>query len=537
VTFKIGCPLPGVDFWGSLRHRVRVCMAKPFNFGSVRLTADEDDPNARQQGEDPFRILILGDFSGRTNRGVRDERSIRERSPIEVDRDNIDKVMSRLAPELRLPLGESGSIHLNFSELEDFHPDRLFEGVAAFEALRQLRNKLSDSATFPEAARELGLVLERESSGRTSNPQEAGEVAPSATRLASGNLLEEMIEETEARAGDREPERAPDPVRDFAQRVAAKYSQNVLDPRQPQVLAVLDRAIGGLMRAILHHPDFQGLEAVWRATSFLIHRLETNSQLKVYLLDISKDELAVDIGSEVDLHQTSIYRVLVESAVEMPGAEPWTLILGCYSFDEQRENAPFLTRMAQFAQRAQAPFIAEANPRLLGCSALKSARPAEDWNDVASWWPELRQHPEARYLALAIPRFLLRLPYGKETSALESFDFEEFSEAAVHEDYLWANPAFAVALLLGQSFSQVGWQMRPGMRAEIGQLPLHIDGMSGEAQAKPCCEVLLAEQTVEEIIERGFIPLVSFKNRDSLRIARIQSIADPARPLAGRWQW
>jgi predicted component of type VI protein secretion system len=139
-------------------------------------------------------------------------------------------------------------------------------------------------------------------------------------------------------------------------------------------------------------------------------------------------------------------------------------------------------------------------------------------------------------VALAMPRFLLRLPYGRETSRLESFDFEEFPGSPSHGGYLWGNPAFAVALLLGQSFSEEGWQMRPGSVSQVENLPLHTYRTDGDSQLKPCAEVLLTEEAVERMLESGLIPLVSFKGRDSVRVGRFQSIADPQRPLAGRWQ-
>jgi type VI secretion system protein ImpC len=129
----------------------------------------------------------------------------------------------------------------------------------------------------------------------------------------------------------------------------------------------------------------------------------------------------------------------------------------------------------------------------------------------------------------------LRLPYGKKTSPLEEFDFEEFAGTPVHEDYLWGNPAFAVALLLGQSFGEAGWEMRPGTAAEIDRLPLHVYQNGGESVPKPCAEVMLTEEAVERMVEEGLIPLVSFKGRDVVRVARFQSIAEPLRGLAGRW--
>jgi type VI secretion system protein ImpC len=511
-------------------------VAKPFDFGSVNLSAGENDANGRPISETPFRILILGDFSGRANRSICDVKSIAARRPVEIDRDNADEVISRLGVELKLALWKGGFIHLKFSELEDFHPDRLFEKVAGFETLREFHGKLGNPSTFSEAARELGLAVHEVSGVARQDGDPSPLRAPSAVQVVSGSLLDEMIEETESRASRGQAARAPDPVRDFARRVAEQDAQATPDSRQPQVLAVLDRAIGGLMRAILHNRDFQALEAIWRATSFLVRQLDTDSQLKVDLLDISKDELAADLSSVKNLRESGIYRVLVESTVETPGAEPWAAIVGAYRLDEGPENAGLLTGMARIAQRARAPFLAEASPHLLGCASLESATHVREWGDVANWWRELRHVPEAQYVGLAIPRFLLRLPYGKKTSPLESFDFEELGETPGHDDYLWGNPGFALALLLGQSFSEFGWQMSFGTRAQIDRLPLHFEVTTGEAQAKPCAEALLTEETVATMIEAGFMPLVSFKNRDSVRLARFQSIADPTRPLAGLWQ-
>ena len=155
--------------------------------------------------------------------------------------------------------------------------------------------------------------------------------------------------------------------------------------------------------------------------------------------------------------------------------------------------------------------------------------------ELSGSWAELRRRPEADSVALALPRFLLRLPYGKKTLPPESFDFEEFTELPVHEDYLWGNPAFAVALLLAQSFSEAGWEMRPGTTSEIDRLPLHVSGRAGESVSTPCSEALLTEDAVEGILDAGLMPLVSFKDQDRVRLGRFQSIADPPRGLAGRW--
>lgn len=510
-------------------------MPKRFDFGSVNLTAGEESQDARPSSETPFCIAILGDFSGRANRKLFDPKSISERRAVLVDRDNFDEVLSKFGVEIQLPIGDGGRLRLQFSELEDFHPDRIFERLAAFEKLRSLRSRLRDPSTFNEAAAELGLASPEP---EATAPHTAPLVAPNAARLASTSLLDEMIEQTESRNLDNSAKGKPDEVREFARRAAAQSLVATPDSRQPEILALIDRALSGLMRAVLHNSDFQALEAVWQAIFLLVRQLEISSQLKLYLIDISKQELATDLSSAQDLRATGTYPLLVEKSVETPGAEPWSVIVGNYSLDAGNEDAALLSQMARIAHRAGAPFLAAASPRLIGCSSLASAAHPRDWKpspEMAASWAEVRRMPEANAVGLALPRFLLRLPYGKKTSPVEFIDFEEFSDAPVHEDYLWGNPAFAVALLLGQAFADAGWDMCPGALSEIQRLPLHLYTRDGISESKPCAEVLLTEGAVARMIEDGLIPLVSFKGRDSVRIARFQSIAEPRCPLAGRW--
>lgn len=511
-------------------------MPKPFDFGGVNLTAGGDGSNARPSPETPFRVAILGDFSGRANRGISEAKTIGKRRAVLVDRDNFDEVLSRSGAEIQLAIGD-GSLHLRFSELEDFHPDRIFQHLEAFGKLRDLRGRLSDPSTFQDAAQELGLGS-RSTISEPPRPDASPAVAPSAARLASSSLLDEMIEQTESRVDEDRYSRKPDALREFAQRVAAKHLVSTPDARQPEILSVIDRGVSALMGAILHNRDFQALEALWRATFFLVRQLETGSQLKLYLIDISKDELAADLNAATNLRDAGTYRLLVEQSVETPGAEPWALIVGDYAFGGGDDDLSLLSRMAGIARRAGAPFLAGASARLLGCDSLAPSPHPRQWKtppELARRWAELRRRPEADSIGLALPRFLLRLPYGKKTSVVESFDFEEFTDLPVHDDYLWGNPAFAVALLLAQSFGEAGWEMRPGTVTEIDRLPLHVYEKDGEPESKPCAEILLTEDAAERLLEQGLIPLVSFKNRDLVRVMRLQSIADPPRGLAGRW--
>jgi type VI secretion system protein ImpC len=512
-------------------------MPSRFDFGHVNLSAGEDNPVSRPTEETPFCIAILGDFSGRTSRGLVDPKTIGERRPYLVDRDNFDEVLSTLKVELHLPTKDQAPIVFRFSEIDDFHPDRLFEHEI-FGKLKQLRDRMQDPSSFPQVAKELGLIQSEIALSRPPAPNSQPVAAPSAVGLASGSLLDEMIEQTESRISEDRYTRKPDEVREFARQVAAKYSVSAPDPRGPEIIAAVDRAIGDAMRAILHHPDFQALEAIWRATHLLVRQLDTGPQLKLCLFDISREELTADLTSSSDLCETGIFRLLVEKSIHTPGADPWAVIVGGYRFGATDGDMAALSSLSQIAHNTGAPFLAEANPSLLGIPSLFTASHPRDWSNAEQLhpWNELRRQPEADSVGLALPRFMLRLPYGEKTSPLESFAFEECGSEPDHEGYLWGNPAFAAALLLGQSFSESGWKMHPGTVTQLEKLPLHLYMVHGQSESKPCAEILLTDDALESIIGRGLIPLASYKGGDSVRLMRFQSIAEPQRSLAGRWQ-
>jgi type VI secretion system protein ImpC len=307
--------------------------------------------------------------------------------------------------------------------------------------------------------------------------------------------------------------------------VVAPHTVPAENPELPRLRALVDAEAGARMRAMLHHATFQALEAGWRALFHLVRAIETGSQLKLYLLDVSKAELAADLSATDDLRESHVWRILVEDTLGT-GGDAWSVVAGNYSFARTAGDAEMLGRLAKIMSFAGAPFLAEADPGDSGTETEEAARR----------WERLRQLPEARWIGLAMPRFLLRLPYGKRTDPVESFDFEEMPGVPNHQQYLWGNPAFACVELLAEAFANDGWEMRPGAYNEIDRLPVHIYEAEGEKCAKPCAEVLLTERDIEWILEQGYMALASIRGRDAVRLVRFQSIAKPLARLSGRWE-
>lgn len=515
----------------------------PFNRLTLHLTEDLSAPQGIPQEDVPFRILLLGDFSGRgQSESPNTVRGQRRCKPLLVDRDNVNEVMDQYGIRLDLPMAESDGqmISLPLKNLDAFSPDQLITSTERMRALINLRSRLRNTKTFPAAAAELRALAPI---SRIPSTQQAAtpEIDASSGRppTSSENLLDAMLAEAEGTSHREAALGTAGDWREFLQGIAAPFLVPGADPQQDEYVGHVDAALSAMMRAILHHPVFQAMEAAWRGLAFLVSRLETGTDLQLYMLDISQSELAADILNRDDLEGTDFYRILAEETLHTPGDIPWAVIGGIYTFGESEEDLRLLERIALFAQQARAPFIAAASPRLLGCTDLHDTPSARDWQPVEAGlrqrWTELRHAPAARHLGLILPRFLLRLPYGSDTDSIDGFAFEEMTEDVRHEDYLWANPVIACLALLGTAFTDAGWSLRPGQHQEIEGLPLYVHADQGSRCLTPCAETLLAEHTAQHILEQGLMPLLSLKDQDRVRLARFQSIADPPTPLAGQW--
>ena len=215
-------------------------------------------------------------------------------------------------------------------------------------------------------------------------------------------------------------------------------------------------------------------------------------------------------------------------------------MVGHYTFGTGEEDVTLLAYLGAIASLAGAPFLAGADASVLGCRSVAATPDPADWqlgdDDAAQRWQALRASSQASWIGLALPRMLLRLPYGKRTDPVEQFEFDELAGAWNHESYLWGNPALACALLIGRSFMAHGWEMEPGDELEIGDLPAHTLERDGEPQLQACAEAYLTERAGQAILSRGVMPLLSYRNRNAVRVLRFQSLADPVKPLSGPWR-
>ncbi len=520
-------------------------MPDAFSFGNLEFQFGPRASSAqrRPEPETPFRIAVLADLSGRASRAlVQAGPMLAARKPTAIDIDNLDAAMAAMHIQVQVPIGAS-AVAIPIASLDDLHPDQIFDSVDLFQALRSLRSRLLSPASFAAAAAEV----------RSWSPAVPAAPAPAAltpTQVASTQggegAFAALLGKPAARAAAGGAPRSGVDLTTLLKQAVGPYIVPAADPKQAELVATVDRAISGQMRAILHHPNFQSVESAWRAVHLLITTLETTDELSVSVIDASKDELAADLAGASDLRASGLYKLLVDATIGSPGAKPWAVLVGNFTFDRTVADAELLGRIAKIARAAGAPFFAAATPRHVGCTSFDLTPDPDHWTLPADpalpradqAWTTLRKLPEASSIALALPRFLLRIPYGKATEPIDRFEFEEIdaaAPAATHESYLWANPAFACAYLLGDAFASDGWQFTPGGGGDLAGLPVHSWKERGEAKSKPCAEAWLTDRAADRIQDRGLIPVLSIRGRDAVRIAGLRSLAEPAAPIAGRW--
>jgi len=503
--------------------------------------APQARPDIQADDDTSMRILIMGDFSGRANRGLPEGGSeLSDRRVAAVDVDNFERLLARFSPQLRLPVEDSGTeMTINFTQMDDFHPDHLYQKLELFQALRQTRTQLLDPATFEAAAAELRRAAGKRPAAETE--AEIQSAAPSRPEESDATTLERVLGATPAGPTPTGPAALDDEIARMIESVVAPYVLPKADPLQQVYVASVDEAITGQMRRLLHHPDFQAIEAAWRSAYWLISSLETGTDLKVYLLDVSKQELAADLeATGTDFQASGLYKLLVEKGVQTPGGQPWSLLLGNYTFNAGREDVQLLAALGALASQAGGPFLAAAEAKVLGCHGLAETPDPANWQqldaETQQRWQALRNSSAAAWLGLALPRILLRLPYGKQTSRTDEFEFEELPDPRGQEAFLWGNPATVCAMLMGASFTERGWSMEPGDLLELDDLPVYVYKEEGESRLLPCAEVCLSERAADAILSRGIMPLLSYKNRGTVRVARFQSLADPPAALSGVWK-
>jgi type VI secretion system protein ImpC len=306
------------------------------------------------------------------------------------------------------------------------------------------------------------------------------------------------------------------------------------------IIAAIDRKLTEQANQIIHEPSFQALESAWRGLEHLVTNTETDEWLKIRVLNISKKELSRTLRryKGVAWDQSPLFKKIYEAEYGQIGGQPYGVLIGDYYFDHSPPDVELLGGMAQIAAASHAPFIAAAAPsvmRMEGWQELANPRDLTKIFQTPEYaaWRSLRESEDSRYIALAMPRTLGRLPYGAKTSPIDEFDFEENVDGSDASKYLWTNAAYAMGVNLTRSFKLYGWLSRiRGVESGglVEGLPTHtFPTDDGGVDMKCPTEIAISDRREAELSKNGFLPLVHRKNSDLAVFLGSQTLNKPVR--------
>lgn len=288
-------------------------------------------------------------------------------------------------------------------------------------------------------------------------------------------------------------------------------------------IAAIDKALSTQLSAILHNEKFQNLEGSWRGLHHLVSNSETSSQLKIRMLNISKKELARDLEKAVEFDQSQIFKKIYEAEFGSAGGEPYSALIGDYEFSSHPDDVNLVTNMSNIAAAGFCPFIAAAAPQMFGFESFTELSKPRDLGKIfesAEYikWRSFRDSEDSRFVTLAMPRVLARLPYGQSTRPIEAFNFEEISHDGPpqHDDYCWMNAAYAMGAVLTRAYAETGWctTIRGAEGGgKVEGLPSHVFiSDDGDMDQKCPTEIGITDRREAELSKLGFLPLCHYKN-------------------------
>lgn len=304
------------------------------------------------------------------------------------------------------------------------------------------------------------------------------------------------------------------------------------------IVAEIDRKLSEQVNLIMHHPDFQRLEGAWRGLQYVVNNTATDATLKIRVMNISKRDLAKTLrhyrGTGWD--SSPLFKRICQEEYGQFGGEPFGYLVGDYYFDHSPSDVELLAELSKVSASAQTLFIAGASPTVMHLDSWEELANPRNLTKIFTTpeyasWRSLRESERSRYIGLVLPRFLARLPYGRKSSPVKEFDFEEDTGAADHRRYIWANSAYALAVNINRSFELYGWCSRiHGIDhgGSVKRLPEHIFPTDNGGVAMKCpTEITISDHREVELAENGFIPLVHRKNSDCAAFRTAQSLKAP----------
>ena len=368
--------------------------------------------------------------------------------------------------------------------------------------------------------------------------QAAAAAAQAAAKAVEGGLLDKIVEEGRFGREATSRERGKDMVKEFiAQVVAGEMTlSRDADATINARIAQIDHLISLQLNEVLHHPALQKLEATWRGLKYLLDQSETSSQLKIRVLNVSKKEILRDLQRAPEFDQSTLFKKVYEEEFGVFGGEPFGALIGDYEFSRHPEDIELLEKISQVAAGAHAPFLTAASAELMNLENFTQLGEPRDIGKIFdstefAKWKSFRASEDSKYVGLAMPHILMRLPYGRDTKPVDEFGYEENVDGSDHSKYLWGNAAYALGARLTNAFAKYGWCA--AIRGVEGGglvegLPAHTFRTDeGDVALKCPTEIAITDRREKELADQGFIPIVHCKGADYAAFFSVQSANKP----------
>ncbi len=359
-----------------------------------------------------------------------------------------------------------------------------------------------------------------------------------ATTTAEPSLLDQIVEQGRFGEEPASQQRGKDLVKEFLGQVLqgevtiSRDAEAMINAR----IAQIDHLVSLQLNEVMHNASFQKLEGSWRGLKYLLDSSETSTMLKIRVINVSKKELLKDLQRAAEFDQSAIFKKVYEDEYGIFGGEPFGALIGDYEFTKHPEDIELLDKMSHVAAAAHAPFLTAAGPQLMNMENFADIGQVRDIAKIFdstefAKWKSFRDSEDSRYVGLAMPHILMRLPYGRDTKPVEGFDFEEHVDGTDHSKYLWGNAAYALGARLTNAFAQYGWCA--AIRGVEGGglvegLPAHTFRTDeGDVALKCPTEVAITDRREKELADNGFIPLVHCKGTDYAAFFSVQSAQKP----------
>ena len=367
------------------------------------------------------------------------------------------------------------------------------------------------------------------------NQQEAAKGMPT-QEGESLSLLDEIVRETKLSPGDEGYEVTKLGLQTFIDallqpgREGDKVSQGLVD----EMISDLDRKLSRQMNLILHNKEFQQLETAWRSLKYLIDHTDFRENVKIEVLNVSKQDLIDDFEDSPEVVKSGLYKLAYTAEYGQFGGQPYGMMLGNFDFGPGNQDVAVLRNIAAIATMSHAPFSAAAGPSFFGLDDFSGLPNLKDLKSIFEGpqytkWRSLRESEDSRNLALALPRFLLRLPYGPDNIPVKSFHYTE-DVADGDASFLWGNAAFAFTARVTDSFAKYRWCANiigPQGGGAVEDLPLYQFEAMGELQNKIPTQIEISDRKEFELAEEGFMALTMRKGSDNAAFFSANSIQQP----------